>query len=308
MTSAFLSDDEQKKAANAIAKNNVKNLLSAANDANLGATLGIGTLDTSNTTKWITDLLKAGVGIDGMISAFSDVGQGTLFKSLFEALSELKITTDSLAGATQKLTEASKAQLAITLDEWLQKNKLSGLSNLSDFDKNREFMQQINSTYSSALRGNEKAGNSLTGLIDEYLSFAQKYNPADFAEVSAWARSLVSKLMESIKPDGSHYSGLNSVPYDGYIAELHKDERVLTASESLSYDKLMIGLSNQSSKQTIEVKINQDKNDNAEQIAILIKSMQVMQEGHKQTIAELKKTNAELAELKASARRREVKA
>lgn len=36
--------------------------------------------------------------------------------------------------------------------------------------------------------------------------------------------------------DGSHAGGLRSVPWDGYIAELHKDEQVLTASEAKSYN------------------------------------------------------------------------
>lgn len=35
--------------------------------------------------------------------------------------------------------------------------------------------------------------------------------------------------------DGSHANGLPNVPFDGYIAELHKDERVLTASENKAY-------------------------------------------------------------------------
>lgn len=38
-----------------------------------------------------------------------------------------------------------------------------------------------------------------------------------------------------IEVDGSHANGLASVPYDGYIAELHKGERVLTAEENRSY-------------------------------------------------------------------------
>lgn len=35
--------------------------------------------------------------------------------------------------------------------------------------------------------------------------------------------------------DGSHRSGLYRVPYDGYLAELHKGERVLTAREAEQY-------------------------------------------------------------------------
>ena len=37
--------------------------------------------------------------------------------------------------------------------------------------------------------------------------------------------------------DGSHRNGLRYVPYDGYIAELHKGERVLTAEESRAYNE-----------------------------------------------------------------------
>lgn len=37
--------------------------------------------------------------------------------------------------------------------------------------------------------------------------------------------------------DGSHRTGLREVPYDGYIAELHKGEMVLTAAEAKRYQK-----------------------------------------------------------------------
>lgn len=36
---------------------------------------------------------------------------------------------------------------------------------------------------------------------------------------------------------GSHMGGLSNVPYDGYVAKLHKDERVLTAQENREYGR-----------------------------------------------------------------------
>ncbi|UYZ13429.1 hypothetical protein A6764_22250 [Brevibacillus sp. WF146] len=35
--------------------------------------------------------------------------------------------------------------------------------------------------------------------------------------------------------DGSHAGGLSYVPYDGYVARLHKGERVLTSAENEQY-------------------------------------------------------------------------
>ena len=37
--------------------------------------------------------------------------------------------------------------------------------------------------------------------------------------------------------DGSHAGGLPNVPFNGYIAKLHKNERVLTAAENRNYSK-----------------------------------------------------------------------
>lgn len=50
-----------------------------------------------------------------------------------------------------------------------------------------------------------------------------------------------------LMPDGSHNSGLGSVPYDGYIAELHAGERVQTRAQVAATDRMsgeMVGLRN----------------------------------------------------------------
>ncbi|WP_217077738.1 phage tail tape measure protein [Clostridium baratii] len=62
---------------------------------------------------------------------------------------------------------------------------------------------------------------------------------------NAWNDSLGYILAHPIKAaknffgggnDGNHYNGLDNVPYDGYIARLHKGERILTAEENARYN------------------------------------------------------------------------
>ena len=51
----------------------------------------------------------------------------------------------------------------------------------------------------------------------------------------------------TLSVDGSHQGGLSSVPYDGYIAELHAGERVQTAAQVAATDRMsseMVGLRN----------------------------------------------------------------
>lgn len=50
------------------------------------------------------------------------------------------------------------------------------------------------------------------------------------------ANVTVNKTVTGSGVNGSHASGLYYVPFDGYIAELHKGERVLTASEARGYN------------------------------------------------------------------------
>ncbi len=70
----------------------------------------------------------------------------------------------------------------------------------------------------------------ITKLIDLLTSGINKI------KLPKWVKALASKYTEKDKSiDGSHKAGLANVPYDGYIAELHAGERVLTAEENKDY-------------------------------------------------------------------------
>lgn len=74
-----------------------------------------------------------------------------------------------------------------------------------------------------------------------------------WTSVTSWASSAISSLKNSLsnaistvksKVSGSHRTGLQEVPYDGYIAELHQGERVLTAAENNFYENLLDKMKN----------------------------------------------------------------
>ena len=54
-----------------------------------------------------------------------------------------------------------------------------------------------------------------------------------------------------MKKDGSHRTGLKEVPYDGYMAELHRGEMVLTAAEAKRYQKNLSSAETNSNKYEI---------------------------------------------------------
>ena len=94
----------------------------------------------------------------------------------------------------------------------------------------------------------EGAKNTFTGIIEGIKSgFAGGLNWIlgkinDFASKANSLLGAVNKIpgvnipqipsIPLMKVDGSHANGLANVPFDGYIAELHKGERVLTAQEN----------------------------------------------------------------------------
>lgn len=78
------------------------------------------------------------------------------------------------------------------------------------------------------LDGIKNAWNNVKGWIEEKVNWVKE----KFSGIG----NLIGGITQ-----GSHRTGLREVPYDGYIAELHKGEMVLTAAEANAYQNKASG-------------------------------------------------------------------
>ncbi|MEG1495276.1 MAG: phage tail tape measure protein [Bacilli bacterium] len=69
--------------------------------------------------------------------------------------------------------------------------------------------------------------SSITGWFSEKVNWIKD-------KLTFW-KSSKSEMSDGV--DGSHYNGLSYVPFDGYVARLHKGERVITAKENKEFNQ-----------------------------------------------------------------------
>lgn len=110
------------------------------------------------------------------------------------------------------------------------------------------------------IEGFLELGDEMFDLGNDLLSETWDGMKSVWENISSWVSDKVSWLAnklafwrsakeemsegDSDDIDGSHASGLNYVPYDGYVAQLHRGERVLTARENQSLMQDMINALN----------------------------------------------------------------
>ena len=87
-----------------------------------------------------------------------------------------------------------------------------------------EGMKSIWSSLSSWL---STAINSIVSTVEKIVS--------PFKTVIDGIKSIAGNIFSSVT--GSHSGGLDYVPYDGYVAELHQGEKVLTKQEAEQYNQ-----------------------------------------------------------------------
>lgn len=84
----------------------------------------------------------------------------------------------------------------------------------------------------------EKIQNAIDWLKDLNDRISNSKEWKEFTTGEHTPSSDYQALLNSYKIDGSHAAGLYRVPYDGYVAELHRGERVLTSGEADAYNAL----------------------------------------------------------------------
>lgn len=155
-----------------------------------------------------------------------------LIKSLCDALVNLSsydVLTEIIEGALSIITAlmdgmfSDQALGAIGEAAWkITANLLFAVWNLA-VDAGKWFMDELAAILFDPEYFTSGRGKMLTQALG-----------IPMASLQANAK-MIEEEAAKIKVNGTHRSGLSYVPYDGYIAELHEGERVLTKSEANNY-------------------------------------------------------------------------
>ncbi|RDK01433.1 phage tail length tape measure family protein [Paraburkholderia lacunae] len=159
------------------------------------------------------------------------------------------------------------------VDQFRASLTTGSLSTASPEQQYGDTRQRFEDLYSKAIGGDATAQSNLTSAAQDFLNASKAYNASsgqyqsdltqvmqsmDYASSSANAQldqlkamvtgivnvntsvqtvaEAIAQLQGWTSVNGSHAQGLYRVPFDGYIAELHQGERVLTASEARTLD------------------------------------------------------------------------
>ncbi len=149
---------------------------------------------------------------------------------------------DDATAYGEALLEMTEEELKAYLDTWdriqAESRRISDAFYADELNAlQNEYDQQLADALDSINVTVFESGQEWGQLLVDGLSSRETELLNKAAEI---ARKVQAELSNTYGPtgtaiDGSHAGGLPYVPYDGYIAELHEGERVLTAEEAQAY-------------------------------------------------------------------------
>ena len=172
------------------------------------------------------------------------LGKGTTVYSEEQAdrLREMHSQYTDLVDQYQTATEEDKAVIAAQIDALMQEAEAMAES-ASDASDMFEQLHDVNLDLIAAIRQNTAAIESAPWLHSYEESQEQSKGRGSVLEEAPEAvqtseyTTSRSSLLEDLSHVAPHAAGLRRVPYDGYEALLHRDERVLTASQAREEDR-----------------------------------------------------------------------
>ena len=162
-----------------------------------------------------------------------------------DRLREMHSQYTDLVDQYQTATEEDKAVIAAQIDALMQEAEAMAES-ASDASDMSEQLHDVNLDLIAAIRQNTAAIESAPWLHSYEESQEQSKGRGSVLEeapegvpTSEYSTSQSSLLedLENVENMMPHAAGLRRVPYDGYAALLHRDERVLTASQAREEDR-----------------------------------------------------------------------
>lgn len=150
------------------------------------------------------------------------------------AISSLVEWFDNLFNAQQKATQASFAAIdsQYNLADY-QANGLVNAGGVIDYAAAKRMQDAGTFKRASKISSEEALKRGWTTSSVSDLAWENREYRQEVARNASAMGPLVGSLYYlSKKPNGSHADGLDYVPFDGYVAELHQGEAVLTSGEA----------------------------------------------------------------------------